>query len=172
MRPYLPEGATDIGFGNFVQWPQRVGADNYRRGLCIFRQCTLPYPQLETFDAPDAVQVACKRDRSTTPLQALTLLNDPVFAEAARELARRAAREAGPDSADRARLMFRLCLSREPGDRELARLLAYRDQQLRLAAEASAVGAERDPGAASKEAFSWTAVASVLLNLAEFLTRA
>ncbi len=173
VRPYLPEGATEIGFGNFVQWPQSAGADNYRRGLYIFRQRTLPYPQLETFDAPDSAQVACKRDRSTTPLQALTLLNDPVFAEAAGALAKRVAQETESGPGDRVRHLFRLCLARNPSAEEESRLLAYYRQQRRiLESEADAARSDQAPGGAGLETSAWTAVASVLLNLAEFLTRA
>ncbi|MYG04258.1 MAG: DUF1553 domain-containing protein, partial [Acidobacteriia bacterium] len=174
VRPYLPDGATEIGFGNFVKWPQSEGADNFRRGLYIFRQRTLPYPQLETFDAPDNVQVVCKRDRSTTPLQALTLLNDPVFEEAASHLGRRIQREGGASVDERLRYAFRLCVSREPSAEELRRLAAYHDRQRQLFIEEAetsqpAGGAIRTPTA---EGSVWAAVASVLLNLAEFLTRA
>ena len=173
VRPYLPEGATEIGFGNFVQWPQSVGADNYRRGLYIFRQRTLPYPQLETFDAPDTVQVACKRDRSTTPLQALTLLNDPVFTEAARNLALRVTREGGVSLKGRLRHAFRLCLSRDPSPAEINRLADYFEQQRRILSEGAQLSTPTESTASADdlEADSWTAVASVLLNLAEFLTR-
>ena len=174
VRPYLPDGATEIGFGNFVKWPQSEGADNFRRGLYIFRQRTLPYPQLETFDAPDNVQVVCKRDRSTTPLQALTLLNDPVFEEAALHLGARIQREGGASVDERLRYAFRLCVSREPSAEELRRLAAYHDRQRQLfieEAETSQPAGEaiRTPTAAGAV---WAAVASVLLNLAEFLTRA
>ena len=175
IRPFLPEGATEIGFGNFVQWPQSTGADNYRRGLYIFRQRTLPYPQLETFDAPDTVQVSCKRDRSTTPLQALTLLNDPVFAEAARDLASRVMNEGGSSVSDRLRYAFRLCLAREPQAAEMDRLRAYfQDQQSILVREGPVRGSPTDSpsSTADIELSTWTSVASVLLNLAEFLTRA
>ena len=173
VRPYLPEGATEIGFGDFVQWPQSVGADNYRRGLYIFRQRTLPYPQLETFDAPDTVQVVCQRDRSTTPLQALTLLNDPVFSQAARALAARIMGAEGVSVPGRIRRAFRLCLSRDPGPREVERLAAYYQTQRRIfAQEAAASTADAaTPSAADAESATWAAVASVLLNLAEFLTR-
>ena len=177
VRPYLPEGATEIGFGDFVKWPQSAGADKYRRGLYIFRQRTLPYPQLETFDAPDTVQVACKRERSTTPLQALTLLNDPVFVEAARELAARARAEAGDSIPESLRLAFRLCLSREPTQPEFDVLLRnYERQRLNLSGSSPpgvepASVAEDDPDR-EREIATLAAVASVLLNLAEFLTRA
>jgi len=174
VRPYLPEGATEIGFGNFVKWPQSEGADNFRRGLYIFRQRTLPYPQLETFDAPDNVQVVCKRDRSTTPLQALTLLNDPVFEEAALYLGKRIQREGGASVDERLRYAFRLCVAREPNAEELQRLAAYHDRQRRIFIEEA--GTSQSPEAATRppagEGAVWAAVASVLLNLAEFLARA
>ena len=176
VRPYLPEGATEIGFGDFVKWPQSSGADKYRRGLYIFRQRTLPYPQLETFDAPDTVQVACKRERSTTPLQALTLLNDPVFVEAARELAERVRAEVGDSIPESLRLAFRLALARDPSQTEFDVLLRnYERQRLNLS-EDSPPGTE--PASAAerpdreREIATLAAVASVLLNLAEFLTRA
>ena len=173
IRPYLPDGATDIGFGNFVQWPQSVGADNYRRGLYIFRQRTLPYPQLEVFDAPDTVQVACKRDRSTTPLQALTLLNDPVFVEAAEGLAGRVMKEGGDSVRGRIRHLFRLCLAREPNADEARRLLAYYDQQRGIHSQEAEL--QVGPGSSlpvrDPEEDTWSAMASVVLNLAEFLTR-
>jgi hypothetical protein len=157
-----------------VKWPQSEGADNFRRGLYIFRQRTLPYPQLATFDAPDTVQAVCKRDRSTTPLQALTLLNDPVFEEAARGLGARVQREGGSSVGERLRYAFRLCLSREPNAEELARLAAYHERQRQiLIAEADE---SRRAGRASRPAGTedavWAAVASVLLNLVEFVTRA
>ena len=170
IRPYLPEGATEIGFGNFVQWPQSVGADRNRRGLYIFRQRTLPYPQLETFDAPDTVQVACRRDRSTTPLQALALLNDPVFVEASEAFAERLAKEAGPAVSDRIRLGFRLGLARDPTRAEADRLLRFYNLQVRVL---GAESGESDAGIGAEQVRSraWSAVASVLLNLAEFITR-
>ena len=174
VRPYLPEGATEIGFGNFVKWPQSEGADNFRRGLYIFRQRTLPYPQLETFDAPDTVQVACKRDRSTTPLQALTLLNDPVFEEAARGLGERVQREGGSTVEERLRYGFRLSVAREPSTVELGRLAAYYEQQRQIYIDESDESSQagRPSRRDDAEDAAWTAVASVLLNLAEFVTRA
>ena len=177
VRPYLPEGATEIGFGDFVKWPQSSGADRYRRGLYIFRQRTLPYPQLETFDAPDTVQVACKRERSTTPLQALTLLNDPVFVEAARELAERVHAEVGDSIPESLRLAFRLCLAREPSQAEFEVLLRNHERQRRNLSEGSKPAAESEAGSGSdslgeRGTDALSAVASVLLNLAEFLTRA
>ena len=173
VRPFLPEGATEIGFGDFVQWPQSVGADNHRRGLYIFRQRTLPYPQLETFDAPDTVQVACQRDRSTTPLQALTLLNDPVFAEAARQLAVRIIEQGGTAIEERIRHAFLLCLSRDPSAAEIDRLTDFLELQRHMLSDDAGSGIPVESAATVHDSNTraWTAVASVLLNLAEFLTR-
>ena len=173
VRPYLPAGATEIGFGDFVKWPQSEGADKFRRGLYIFRQRTLPYPQLETFDAPDTVQPVCQRDRSTTPLQALTLLNDPVFEEAAKELGARVQREGGSSVNERLRYAFRLCVAREPNTEELNRLAAYhgRQRQILIDEARESESTERAEPAAGTEDALWAAVASVLLNLVEFVTR-
>ena len=173
VRPYLPDGATEIGFGDFVKWPQSEGSDNFRRGLYIFRQRTLPYPQLETFDAPDTVQVVCKRDRSTTPLQALTLLNDPVFEEAARELGERVQREGGSSVNERLRYAFRLCVSREPSPEELGRLAGYYEHQRQIFIEEFDKSERREQASPRTSAgdSAWAAVASVLLNLVEFVTR-
>jgi len=176
IRPALPGGVTDLGFGDFIQWPESTGADRYRRGLYIFRQRTLLYPQLTTFDAPDTLMAHCRRERSTTPLQALTLLNDPVFFEAAQALAARILSEKQGSVADRVDYAFRVSLGRAPRAEERERMLAYyREQQqtLReqpenqeLLAPSSGLG-----GVDSMEAATWVGISSVLLNLEEFITR-
>jgi hypothetical protein len=118
--------------------------------MYIHFQRTAPYPMLMTFDSPDS-NVACpRRSRTNTPLQALNLLNDAVFMEAAQGLAFRVLTEA-PE--DRIGYAFRLCTGRTPTEREKQRLLTYFDSQ------------GGPPEAA------WTAVGRVLLNLDEFITR-
>ena len=83
-----------------MKWEESTGADRYRRGLYIHFQRTAPYPQLMNFDAPDSNRVLHPpRARSNTPLQALNLLNDPVFFEAAQALAFRVLRKSPADSA-------------------------------------------------------------------------
>ena len=87
MRPPQPAGVAELGYGEQREVGGEQGPDRYRRGLYIHFQRTAPYPMLMNFDAPDS-NVACTRSsRSNTPLQALNLLNDPVFLEAAQALA-------------------------------------------------------------------------------------
>jgi hypothetical protein len=112
-----------------------------------------PYPSLMVFDAPDAMTACTRRNRSNTPLQALTLLNDDAFYETAQALAARLAAAGPQDRDERISFAFRLALGRYPTVRERQIVSTLLDQQS---------GDERDP---------WLAVARVLLNLDEFITR-
>jgi hypothetical protein len=122
-----------------------------------------------TFDAPDASVTCTRRNRSNTPLQALTLLNDAGFYEYAQGLAGRIVREETGDDTARLRHAFRVCLSREPGDRELSRLLSF------LVRQRSAFASQPDEAKAvspdAPDRAAWVMVARVLLNLDEFITR-
>src|SRR5207245_6932346 len=89
VRPPQPAGISDLTYAGSAKWPESGGADRYRRGMDTWFQRTSPYPMLMTFDSPDSNVCTVRRERSNTPLQALTLLNDPVFVECARGLARR-----------------------------------------------------------------------------------
>jgi hypothetical protein len=165
-------------------WKTSTGPDRFRRGLYTFFQRSAPYPALTVFDAPDANSACTRRGRSNTPLQALTLLNDSAFLELARGLAERVLRE-GPDrDPDRLRYAFRLCLAREPSPAEAKRLETFLHLQLeefRAAPEAAQallatwgkdeVGPPPPPDAGMPRRAAWTAVARVLLNLDEFITR-
>jgi hypothetical protein len=133
-------------------WSASAGPDRYRRGVYTYFWRSAPHPSLTVFDAPDASGACTRRNRSNTPLQALTLLNDQGQYEFARALAARVLREGGADNAGRLRYAFRLCLARQPNGREqqrLGELLA------------------REPAGAE----AWVTVARVLLNLDEFITR-
>ena len=175
MRPPQPKGVTELSYANSVKWPESKGADKYRRGLYIFFQRTVPYPQLMTFDSPDAVLACSRRQRSTTPLQALNLLNDPVFFEAAQSLGVRLLRESPGSFEDRIKLGFRLCLNRDPKPKEVSALRTYFDKEiLHLrgdAAEATYLHPQTVDGAKADEGGAWTVMARVLLNLDEFLHR-
>jgi mono/diheme cytochrome c family protein len=146
VRPPQPKGVTELGYGGGTKWAESTGGDRYRRGLYIHFQRTTPYPLLQNFDAPKGTVTQCRRGRSNTPLQALNLLNDPVFMEAAEALARRVESADFRTSLQKAYL---LTLSREPREDEAARLEAYL----------------KTPDA------TWTGLASVLLNLDEFIVR-
>jgi mono/diheme cytochrome c family protein len=144
------------GLYSFTQidkhWKPNVGPDRYRRGLYTFFWRSAAHPSLTVFDAPDASSACTRRNRSNTPLQALTLLNDQGQYEFAQALAARVRREGGSDDDARLRYAFRLCLARAPKEREQQRLGEL------LAREG------RGPEA-------WVTVARVLLNLDEFITR-
>src|SRR5262249_52435055 len=135
-------------------WKPSVGEDRYRRGMYTFFWRSAPHPGLIVFDAPDATTACTRRNRSNTPLQALTLLNDQGFVELAQGLAARVLREATPNETERIRCAFRLCLARSPREveeRRLGELLAEQNGSAPLAA--------------------WTTVSRVFLNLDEFITR-
>jgi hypothetical protein len=173
VKPPQPDSVSKEGFDN--KWETSTGADRYRRGLYTFIQRTSPFAQFVTFDFPDSSRACTRRERATTPLQALNLLNDPVFVEAARALAERTWNEALDDNVARMNHAYLLTLARLPKPEEAMRMLAYLQQQ--KAAFASDDSAARDLLQNSEfdemraERAAWIAVASVLLNLDEFITR-
>jgi hypothetical protein len=163
VKPYLPKGVAELGYGNSVKWVETTGPDAYKRGLYIHFQRTTPYPMLINFDEPDS-NVACSRRRpSNTPLQALNLLNDPVFQEAARGLAVRVMAEKEA-TGERLARMFALANGREPEAGERQTLAKYLDRQTGILESEGKRGAELEQAA-------WTGVARVLLNTDEFITR-
>ncbi len=175
VRPPQPPELTKLGYGDFVKWPESEGKDRYRRGLYIFFQRTVPYPQLMTFDGPDSNVACARRERSNTPLQALNLLNDPVFVEAAQALAVRLLRDQRASDSGRIEYAFRLCLGREPSPREKDRVATFlRQQKERMQAEpklAAALYAGRIEEAKPSELAAWISLSRSLLNVDEFVTR-
>ena len=176
MRPPLPADVAKLGYADSVRWRVSEGEERYRRGLYILAQRTVPYPMLATFDCPDGSRTIVRRDRSNTPLQALTMANDPMVLEIARGLARRVMTAPAESGRDRLRLAFRWCVARPIEERELLilagffgrQLEAFRARPMDAARVAPAeVFGQLDPARAA----AWTAVARVLLNLDEFLTR-
>ena len=162
-------------------WKESEGPDRYRRALYTTFYRSAPYPLFTTFDAPSFSGVCTRRTRSNTPLQALTLANDVAFVEFTRGLAKRLWQEESRigEEADRARLQlgYLLCVSRKPTLRELDLMLAFLTKQRSSFAEDLAAAkviappnlfAENMPPA---EAAAWCAVARVLLNTDEFITR-
>lgn len=126
-----------------------------RRGIYIHVQRTLTHPTLSAFDATDGNQACVRRARSITPIQALTLLNDPTFIECAQALGKKL-QQSSKDDAERIRVGFELCLSRPPRTEEMT---VFREL----------IGLQQKRGA--KEEAVWNGVARVLLNAEEFTTR-
>jgi hypothetical protein len=131
------------------------------------------------FDAPNREVCTDRRPRTNTPLQALVLLNDPIYVECARVLAQRILREAGTTPEDRLTFAFRLCTARSPRPEELRILLAlYERQRIRYREDRAAalrlVSVGESPRPADldvSELAAWTAISNVLLNLDETVTR-
>ncbi|HTH47146.1 MAG TPA: PSD1 and planctomycete cytochrome C domain-containing protein [Candidatus Limnocylindria bacterium] len=179
VRPYQPEG-----YWENLNFPVRTyeasrGGDQYRRGLYAWWQRSYVQPSLLAFDAPTREECAAERNRSNIPQQALVLLNDPTYVEAARGLATRILRECPGDAAARITWAWRQALARAPRPEELATLQALLDKHLaefRQNREAvkdylkvgfAPAPAELDPA----ELAAWTDVARALLNLHETVTR-
>jgi len=173
VHPPQPPSVTMQAFE--MPWPESKGPDRYRRGLYIWLQRTAPYAQLVTFDAPDPVRTCSRRERSDTPLQALNLLNDPVFFEAAQALANRILTECRGGTTERLAFGYRLSVARDPSRFEQDRLAAYLERQMELLKRDPKSAAELFPnrveGVDPIEAGAWTGVSSLLLNMDEFLSR-
>lgn len=169
VKPQQPASVSKEGYAN--TWETSPGAERYRRGLYTWLQRTTPYAQFVTFDLPDTSRSCTRRERSNTPLQALNLLNDPVFLEAAQAMAARVLREARGGDEPRLARAFELALSRPPKPAESARLLAYLQQQRTIFAGEATSPRELCQDAASCEEAAWVTLCSVLLNLDEFVNR-
>lgn len=182
--PYQPGGlweeiSYDPAEFTAQTYRQSQGRDLYRRSLYTFWKRTLPPPALVIFDAPTREKCTVGRMRTNTPLQALVLMNDPTYVEAARKLAERMLVEGGQTREARVATAFRWVTSRWPDAEESAALVALYEKQLvrfekdsQAAAKLLAVGeSSRDQQLAIAELAAWTTVANVLLSLDEVITR-
>jgi hypothetical protein len=172
--PLQPDGIWNIPY-NADRWVASAGEDRHRRGLYTFWRRTSPYPSFITFDAPSREVCTLRRPRTNTPLQALTLLNDPAFVEAARALARRMAGEGGPGAEARCAYGYRLCTSHAPAAADLAVLTAlHARERQRYAADQAAAEAliqGEHPGLEAADLAALVVVANALLNLDESITK-
>ena len=175
IKPPQPKGVAELSYANSVKWVESTGPDRYRRGLYIHFQRTTPYPQLMNFDAPAANLSCTRRERTDTPLQALDLLNDPVFFEAARGLAFRVMRESSGAFRNRLDFAYEVTLGRPPAAREAERMGKYFDETLHALDQdpqtIEALFPNRIDGVPQAQAAAWVELSRVLLNLDEFITR-
>ena len=179
VRPYQPAGYWD-----YLNFPARtyqadVGDKLYRRGLYVHWQRQYLHPAMVVFDAPSREECTARRARSNTPLQALVLLNDPEYVEAARALAAKTLAEAGSNPADRARFMLRRAIGRLPSEDEIAVLTDLVERQRQSWAGDTeavhtflAVGATPPPPTVDPvDLAAWTSAARTVLNLHETYSR-
>ncbi len=168
-------------YGDFP-WVSETGDERYRRAVYTFRRRSTPFPSLLVFDAPVGDFSCVRRQRSNTPLQALTTLNEPMFMEAAQALALRTLRDGGASEKDKLAFAFRRCTARVPTKDEQAELLALltkqeqrftgKDTEAWLLATADPKNQPALPATATPAKLAaWTAVSRVLLNLDETITK-
>ncbi|MBI3878715.1 MAG: PSD1 domain-containing protein [Verrucomicrobia bacterium] len=179
VKPYQPDG-----YWENLNFPVRAydaskGEDQYRRGLYTWWQRSFLHPSMVAFDAPSREECAADRNRSNIPQQALVLLNDPSYVEAARAFATRIVREGGQDADARITWAWRQALARAPRADELKTIRALLDKHLaEYAKDAKAaeallkVGLSAPPTDLNQtELAAWTSVARVIINLHETITR-
>jgi hypothetical protein len=179
VKPYQPEG-----YWENLNFPTRnyqadKSESQYRRGLYTWWQRSFLHPSMLAFDAPSREECAAERNRSNIPQQALVLLNDPTYVEAARAFASRILKQGGTDTAARIHWAWQQALSRAARAEEITTIQALLDKHLAeyrqdtKAAEALLnVGLSPAPKEMdSAELAAWTNVARVILNLHETITR-
>jgi mono/diheme cytochrome c family protein len=163
-------------------WKNETGDGRYRRAVYTFRYRSVPYPALQTFDAPNGDFSCVRRARSNTPLQALVTLNEPLFVECSQALALKTLELGGASDETRVDYLFRRCLSRRPNGaerQELLSLLARQTQHIAAGwADPRAIGnhdpshpVKLPPGATPTQLAAWTLLSRVMLNLDETITK-
>ncbi len=154
VHPYQPAGYWENLNFPAREWPASTGDNQWRRGLYTWWQRSYMHPSLLAFDAPTREECVADRARSNIPQQALALLNDPTYVEAARAFAARIVRECNGDTSQRIAWAFLQALGREPRTDEAATIAALFEKHAAENADAA-----------------WTSVARVILNLHETITR-
>ena len=178
IRPAQPDGLWAKVGGTQYDYVVSEGTEKYRRGIYIVFKRSAPYPSLVNFDATARLTCRVKRSRTNTPLQALTLLNDPVYVEASRALAHRVLTEKSEaDFRTQLDFAFQLCTSRAPTKEELELLTRLLDAQSSAFAErpddTKRIAGDSAQGLKRKdyELAAWYSVTAVLMNLHETITR-
>jgi hypothetical protein len=170
VRPPQPASVTAVAYGS-PAWRAAEGEDRYRRSLYTHSKRTAPFAAFTVFDAPTGENCVARRDRSNTPLQALTLMNDEMYLEYARGLAELVGDEQASAN-EKVRMMFRRLVTRPPTDQELLAITDYwLAQKKRLEqGELDAATIANRPSATHEDA-AWVMVARALMNLDEVITR-
>jgi len=181
VRPWMPAGVWDetSRYGNLRGYTPDTGPGRYRRSMYTIWKRTAAPPTMLLFDAPSRETCQVRRSRTNTPLQALALLNETSFIEAAQALATRMLAEGGDRPGDRIARGFRLAIGRQPTDAELATLVAgfEADRAAFTAAPDAArafadVGLVEPPaGLPAAEFAAYALAANVIINLDEFVMR-
>jgi hypothetical protein len=170
-----------VSYGPKV-WREDTGSNRYRRSLYTFRFRSVPYPVLQTFDAPNGDFSCVRRSRSNTPMQALVTLNETTFVEAAKALGLKTLNEGGSSDEERVRFAFRRCLGRKPTHEEMAELLRVKTETVdslkgdttkawKIAVQNAAMPPALPEASGPADLAGWVAVSRVLLNLDETITK-
>ena len=181
VKPYQPAGLwKPVGFGgsNTSEFKQDHGAALFRRSMYTFWKRTSPPPSMDTFDAPNRETCQVRRARTNTPLQALVLMNDVQFVEAARRFAERVI-ESSADQGERVTFALRSATARHPNDRERQRLIRlYQEFRKHFDADPQAAEQLLQVGESTlnetmnaSELAAWTMVTHLILNLDEVITK-
>jgi hypothetical protein len=180
VYPYQPSGLwAEVTYDSDQSYPQSSGSSLYRRSLYTFWKRQAPPPNMLVFDAPTRETCTVQRSRTNSPLQALALMNDPTFVEAARKLAERIMTESKATASDRVAFAFRLATARQPAQDEIEILLDVFSEQINEFSRNKTdallllkVGHSiRDESLDAIELASWTTVASLILCLDETITK-
>jgi hypothetical protein len=179
VYPYQAPNLWDELVEGELRYEKADDESQYRRGLYIYRKRSIPAPNMAAFDAPTREYCVVRREQTNTPLQALVLMNNPIYVEASRALAERAMKGAGPRPSDRIAYAFRLATGRRPSGKEVSILQElFVEQKARFGADGEAVEAllsvgdfTHDPALPRDELAAYALVASMILNLDESITK-
>ena len=165
VMPYQPDGVWNV-IRHTSQWTQSEGENQYRRALYTFWRRVSPYPSMELFDSPSRELCTSRRVRTNTPLQALVMMNDPVYAEAARHLAKRLTHPQGQKISDRISRGYKILTMKDIDPQRLKELIAFYDRS-----KAELSNETLQPSGDTIEFQALTQIASVLLNLDEVIMK-
>jgi hypothetical protein len=182
VKPYQPAGLwKPVGFGgsNTSVFVQDKGDKLFRRSMYTFWKRTVPPPSMATFDAPNRETCSVRRARTNTPLQALVLMNDVQYVEAARKFAERVITEGGTTVDERVTFAFRSVVARRPNSTEMQSLTTLLTEYLsdfksnpEFATKLLSAGeSPRNEQLDANELAAWTMVTHLLLNLSESVTK-